>query len=80
MKEHLKALRGRASRLEMAAIRAVGCWFGTYLDDLLLLAAGICFVSAADGLLGPEWAKVVAGVALLSYAAIVARAKRGGGS
>lgn len=80
MKEHLRAFRKRASPVTMAVIRTVGRWLGAYLDDLLLLASGGCFVSAANGLLGGEWAKVMAGVVLLLYAVIVARARRGGGN
>lgn len=80
MKEQLRAFRRRASPVVAAAIRTVGRWLGMYLDDLLLLAASGCFVSAVNGLLGGEWAKVMAGVALLLYAVIVARAKKGGGS
>ena len=52
---------------------------GTYLDDLLLLAAGMCFVLAALELLGRPWALVTAGVCLAVYAVVVARSRRGGG-
>ena len=52
---------------------------GTYLDDLLLLAGGICFVLATLELLGRPWALVTAGVCLTVYAVVVARSRRGGG-
>lgn len=50
---------------------------GLYLDDLLFLAGGICFVRAADGLAGRDWAAAVAGVCLVAYALVVARSRGG---
>ena len=52
---------------------------GLYLDDLLLLAGGGCFVRAALDLGGRPAALATAGVCLTAYAVMVARS-RGGGS
>ena len=49
-----------------------------YLDDLLLLAGGGCFVRAALDLGGRPAALAVAGVCLIAYAVVVARSRRGG--
>lgn len=49
-----------------------------YFDDILALASGVCFVASAYELAGTGWAKAVAGVCLIVYAIVVARAKRGG--
>lgn len=49
-----------------------------YLEDLLLLAAGICFVFAAAERGGRPAALAVAGTWLAIYAVVIARAKRGG--
>lgn len=56
------------------AVRAVGL----YLDDLLLLAGGGCFVRAALDLGGRPAALVTAGVCLTAYAVVVARSRGGG--
>lgn len=53
---------------------------GLYLDDLLYVAAGICFTAAAATALGLSAALAVAGVCLLGYSFAVARAKGGGES
>ena len=58
---------------------AVRC-FALYLDDLLLLAAGVCFTTAAGTLGGRPAALAVAGVCLTAYAVVIARSRRGGGS
>lgn len=49
-----------------------------YLDDLLALVAGGCFVAAAYELVGAGWAKAVAGVCFLGYAIVVAKARKAG--
>ena len=51
---------------------------GLYLDDLLLLAGGGCFVRAALDLGGRPAALVTAGVCLTAYAVVVARSRGGG--
>ena len=56
------------------AVRALGL----YLDDLLLLAGGGCFVRAALDLGGRPAALVTAGVCLTAYAVVVARSRGGG--
>ncbi len=56
------------------AVRALGL----YLDDLLLLAGGGCFVRAALDLGGRPAALATAGVCLTAYAVVVARSRGGG--
>lgn len=60
-------------------LRRVGRALALYLDDLLLLAGGVCFVRAALDVGGRPAALAVAGVCLTAYAVLVARS-RGGGS
>ncbi len=79
MKERLRAFWKRASPRAKGLLQTLARVLAMYLDDLLMVASGVCFVSAASGLFGAEVAKVVAGVCLLVYAVVVARAKRGGG-
>ena len=50
-----------------------------YLDDLLLLAAGICFTAAGWEIAGRPGALISAGAGLTVYALVVARGRRGGG-
>ncbi len=50
-----------------------------YLDDLLLLAAGICFTAAGGEIAGRPGALISAGACLTVYALVIARARRGGG-
>ena len=73
MKETLAWLRSRTVR----AIRAAVGTRGLYLDDLLLLAGGVCFVQAAFDLGGRPAALVTAGVCLTVYAVMVARSRGG---
>lgn len=54
-------------------------WLGLYLDDLLLIAAGVCFTLAADRAFGSSAALAVAGTCCLGYGIVVARSKGGGG-
>ena len=49
-----------------------------YLDDLLLLAGGGCFVRAAFELGGRPAALVTSGVCLTVYAVVVAKSRGGG--
>lgn len=49
---------------------------GTYLDDLLLLGGGGCFIAGAALKWGAAEALGVAGMSLVAYAVIVARAGR----
>lgn len=51
---------------------------GLYLDDLLFVAAGVCFTVAAALAFGRSAAFAAAGVCLLGYSFAVARAKGGG--
>ena len=60
-------------------LRAAGKLLGLYLDDLLLLAAGVCFVRTALYVGGRPPALATEGICLTAYAAVVARS-RGGGS
>lgn len=50
-----------------------------YIEDLLLLASGICFTLAAAEQAGRPAALATAGVWFAVYAVVIARAKRGGG-
>ena len=59
-------------------IRAVIGYLGLYLDDLLLIAGGGCFVQAAFDLGGRPAALATAGVCLTVYAVVVARSRGGG--
>ena len=52
---------------------------GLYLDDLLYVAAGVCFTAAAGLALGVSAALAAAGACLLGYSLAVARARGGGG-
>ena len=56
----------------------VGRTLSLYLDDLLLLAGGGCFVRAALDLGGRPVAQATAGVCLTAYAVVVARSRGGG--
>lgn len=70
-----KQLSRRAGRVTLAGI---GKAILKYLDDLLALASGICFVASAYELAGAGWAKATAGVCLLFFSIMVARAKKDG--
>lgn len=48
-----------------------------YFDDLLLIASGVCFTSAANIAFGKAAALAVAGACLGVYAYTVAKAKGG---
>lgn len=52
---------------------------GLYLDDLLLVAGGICVICGVHELAGRPWALLTAGAWLTAYAVVVARSRRGGG-
>jgi len=52
---------------------------GLYLDDLLMIAAGVCFTSSAALTFGCGAALAVAGACLLAYSVVVARSKGGDG-
>ena len=54
-------------------------WLGLYLDDLLLVAAGVCFTAAAGQAWGSSGGLAAAGACCLGYGVVVARARRGGG-
>ena len=63
----------------MKHLKAAGRRLALYLDDLLLLAGSACFVRAAWEAWGRPAALAVAGVCLVAYAVMVARARGGGG-
>ena len=73
MKETLTRLWSRTVRMIRAAVNVLGL----YLDDLLLLAGGVCFVLAALDLGGRPAALIAAGVCLTAYAFMVARSRGG---
>lgn len=51
---------------------------GLYLDDLLFVAAGVCFTASAGLAFGCSAALAVAGACLLAFGIAVARARNGG--
>lgn len=48
---------------------------GLYLDDLLMVAAGVCFTASAATAFGLSAALAVAGACLLGYGILVGRAR-----
>ena len=50
---------------------------GLYLDDLLMMAAGVCFIASAATAFGLSAALAVAGVCLLCYGVLVGRTRNG---
>ena len=62
-----------------AALERLLAFLALYLDDLLYVAAGVCFPAAAGLALGVSAALAAAGVCLLGYSLAVARARGGGG-
>lgn len=61
------------------SLKQLGAALVLYLDDLLLLAAGICFTAAGWEIAGRPGALISAGACLTVYALVIARARRGGG-
>lgn len=61
-------------------LKQLGGNLALYLDDLLLLAGGGCFVRAAWEAWGRPAALAVAGVCLVAYALVIARSRGGGGA
>ena len=51
-----------------------------YLDDLLLIGGGCCFVRAAWEAFGRPAGLAVAGICLCCFALVIARSRKGGGS
>lgn len=68
----------RAASAVGRGLRAAGRGLALYLDDLLLLAGGGCFVRAAWETWGRPAALAVAGTCLVAYALVIARARGGG--
>ena len=71
--------RGRRPDWAKAFLRWLLPLLGLYLDDLLMVAAGICFTVAAAVTFGRGAALAVAGLCLLGYSFVVARARNGDG-
>lgn len=65
--------------LLLKAVKAAARWFSLYLDDLLLIGAGICLVTAAREAFGRAAGFAAAGVCLAVYAFIIARSRGGRG-
>lgn len=61
-------------------LKQLGKALGLYLDDLLLIAAGVCLTAAAYEQYGKPAGFAVAGVCLAAYAFIIARSRGGGKS
>lgn len=49
-----------------------------YMDDLLLIGGGCCFVRAAWEALGRPAGMAVAGVCLCTFALVIAKSRKGG--
>ncbi len=79
MKKKWNRIFQRAAPAVLTGIRRVWHTFGVYLDDLLLVGGGLCFIRAARELLGRPAALIVAGACMVAYAVVIARARRGGG-
>lgn len=62
----------------LRVLRAVVGYLGLYLDDLLLIAAGVCLTVAAYEQYGRPAGFAAAGVCLAGYAFVVARSRGGG--
>lgn len=52
--------------------------FALYMDDLLLIGGGCCFVRAAWEALGRPAGIAVAGVCLCTFALVIAKSRKGG--
>ena len=61
----------RIGEFDMKMLRRLGHGLALYLDDLLMLAGGGCFVRAAWEAWGRPAALAVAGVCLVAYAVAV---------
>lgn len=75
----VKHIGSRAAPVALRIVRRVFGAIGLYLDDLLMLAGGICFVRAAGQRWGETGALAVAGICLVAYALVIARSRQGGG-
>ncbi|BAK99199.1 hypothetical protein OBV_20010 [Oscillibacter valericigenes Sjm18-20] len=74
VKEKWKTTWSRAAPVLREAVRTLGL----YLDDLLLIGAGACFVLGAQEAFGKAAALAASGVWLSLYAVVIAKARRGG--
>lgn len=79
MKKKLKHIWSRAAPVIRKFSRRFWSLIVIYLDDLLFLTAGVCFVRAAGKQWGETAALAVAGVCFLAYAVVIAMSRRGGG-
>lgn len=62
----------------LRVLRAVAGYLGLYLDDLLLISAGVCLTAAAYEQFGRPAGLTAAGICLAGYAFIIARSRGGG--
>lgn len=72
--------RDKKAQRPKERLRRLLALLGVYLDDLLMLAAGICFTVSAGTAFGCSAAFATAGACLAVYSIVVARAKGGGDS
>ena len=72
MKKPKKTVWARARPLLAAFLS----WLGLYLDDLLMVSGGVCFVSAAALRWGAAAGLTTAGGCLVLFSVLVARAGR----
>lgn len=63
----------------MASLCRLLLQLGLYLDDLLMVAAGVCFVASAALTFGLGAALATAGCCLTAYSVVVARSRGGDG-
>ena len=70
----------KKQRKLLGSVKPVVLYLGLYLDDLLLIGAGICLVTAARDAFGRPAGFAAAGVCLAAYAFLIARSRGGGKS
>ena len=72
--------RDKKAQRSKERLRRLLALLGVYLDDLLMLSAGVCFTVSAGTAFGCSAAFAAAGACLVAYSIVVARAKGGGDS
>ena len=72
MKKRIRTFWTRARPL----LPVLAGWLGLYLDDLLMVSGGVCFVSAAALRWGAAAGLATAGGCLVLFSVLVARAGR----
>lgn len=78
MRNRLRSIWARARPGLGGAVVSIVRALCLCLDDLMLAAAGVCFITSAGLAFGCEAGLAVAGVVLTVGAVLIARARRGG--